>query len=278
MIKIDFKAPETDSWRGWRIKCQNETADIIDCYETSGLRNVTNLYKEKAIKEEVFLAKEGPFHGKCAYCECYLKGYQHGDIEHFRPKLAVTDENDNIINITDSNGKTSPHPGYYWLAYDWSNLLPSCVDCNQPKTTNGEKLGKRNRFPVEKEYASRPSEELNEKPILINPTSEDPSAHLVVDEKTGIMLYKTDRGKMCVKIFGLNIRDFLIEDRLKAIAEVTTTLDKILHNPDEGERLKALQKLKKIKEGKFAFSAAAHAFLANISPFILQIFGIQAET
>ena len=25
----------------------------------------------------------------------------------------------------------SSHTGYYWLAYTWANLYPSCVFCNQ---------------------------------------------------------------------------------------------------------------------------------------------------
>jgi hypothetical protein len=27
-------------------------------------------------------------------------------------------------------GKSVEHPGYFWLAYHWKNLLPSCAFCN----------------------------------------------------------------------------------------------------------------------------------------------------
>ncbi len=59
---------------------------------------------------------------KCAYCERLEKA----DIEHYRPKKSVKDET---------------HDGYYWLCYEWTNLLPSCVKCNR----DGAKL---THFPI----------------------------------------------------------------------------------------------------------------------------------
>ncbi len=57
------------------------------------------------------------YHGKCAYCERYYKL----DVEHYRPKGAISDEMGNSLR---SNG-------YYWLGYEWSNLLPACISCNR---------------------------------------------------------------------------------------------------------------------------------------------------
>jgi hypothetical protein len=57
------------------------------------------------------------YHGKCAYCERYYKL----DVEHYRPKGAISDENNKLLRKT----------GYYWLGYEWSNLLPSCISCNR---------------------------------------------------------------------------------------------------------------------------------------------------
>ncbi|WP_294264179.1 hypothetical protein [uncultured Chryseobacterium sp.] len=59
---------------------------------------------------------------KCAYCERLEKA----DIEHYRPKKSV---------------KGEIHDGYYWLCYEWTNLLPSCVKCNR----DGAKL---THFPI----------------------------------------------------------------------------------------------------------------------------------
>ncbi|ACT92182.1 hypothetical protein [Dyadobacter fermentans] len=66
------------------------------------------------------------YFGKCAYCERFYKL----DVEHFRPKGEIRDEN---------NALTS-NIGYYWLGYEWSNLLPSCISCNRDG-------GKNSKFP-----------------------------------------------------------------------------------------------------------------------------------
>lgn len=63
------------------------------------------------------------YHNKCAYCERLCKA----DVEHYRPKKAVNED--------------SKHNGYYWLCYEWTNLLPACVKCNRDG-------GKHNRFPI----------------------------------------------------------------------------------------------------------------------------------
>lgn len=57
------------------------------------------------------------YYSKCAYCERFYKL----DVEHFRPKGEVRGENNELISNT----------GYYWLGYEWSNLLPACISCNR---------------------------------------------------------------------------------------------------------------------------------------------------
>jgi len=158
---------------------------------------VSDLYKRKSIKDEYFFTAEPPFYGKCAYCEAPIRDYQHGDVEHFRPKAGVTDENGQPVFLLDEDGKVQvdadgepvEHPGYYWLAYEWTNLLPACVKCNQADVRQGSRTGKHSRFPVEGRHAQRPEEVAQEKPLLINPLSDqeddDPSHHLVIDTKTG---------------------------------------------------------------------------------------------
>ena len=61
-----------------------------------------------AIKSEL----EALYHHKCAYCESPM-GTEQFTVEHYRPK----------------KGRN----GYWWLGYEWSNLLPVCKDCNGPK-------------------------------------------------------------------------------------------------------------------------------------------------
>ncbi len=68
-------------------------------------------------EDEVSEALEALFHRKCAYCESAYDIVQPVDVEHYRPKGAVDGAAD--------------HDGYWWLAMDWNNLLPSCIDCNR---------------------------------------------------------------------------------------------------------------------------------------------------
>jgi uncharacterized protein (TIGR02646 family) len=264
MIKIKFDDPGTVSWKKWcadcrtaREKLENDVSNGLDC-------EITDLYKRKKIKKDVFFAKEGPFRGCCAYCESYLNDFQRGDIEHFRPKKFVTDSNDNPVLLVDSNGNKKEHCGYYWLAYEWTNLLPSCVICNQPTVIDGRKIGKHNRFPVEGSYAISAEGIADEIPLLINPTQDDPQEHIGVDLTTGLMNHRTARGDACIHTFGLNIRDQLVHERKKAMDEVKVKFDTIIHNPDEGAKIRAIRELDDIKSGKCAYAAAGREMLENL--------------
>jgi hypothetical protein len=152
------------------------------------------------------------FNGKCAFCETKIAATdQHVDVEHDRPKKGVTDEHDRPIRVVWHDGKDPTHPGYFWLAYDWTNLLPSCALCNQPNTSrDGRAVGKRNRFPITGYRACKPGEEAQEYPILINPMQDDPALEL--DIETGIIIGLTERGRKCIEILDLN-RDGLMEKR-----------------------------------------------------------------
>ena len=54
----------------------------------------------------------------------------YGDVEHYRPKAGYRQDAEDPLG----------RPGYYWLAYEWSNLLFCCQICNQ--------RFKRNLFPL----------------------------------------------------------------------------------------------------------------------------------
>lgn len=68
-----------------------------------------SIYKATDVK----MALDALYHSKCAYCEMKIVEFQ---VEHYRPKAAVSE---------DTN-----HSGYFWLSYEWSNLLPICNGCN----------------------------------------------------------------------------------------------------------------------------------------------------
>ncbi len=259
MVKIDFDPPETRKWKRWRADCKKATKALMDSVEKGDEPDITSLYKRKSIKEEVYFSKEGPFHGKCAYCECYIEDFQHGDMEHYRPKGAVTDENDEPILVRDEKGQPRPHPGYYWLAYDWKNLLPSCTDCNQPGVIKGKKIGKRNRFPVIGKHATTPEEVEREKPLLLNPVIDLPEEHLKVDAETGMLVHRTDRGRACIDILGLNLRNRLPERRKDVCDLVRAKVLQMVydsHYSDETDKT-----LSEFKTGKREYSMAGRAAL-----------------
>jgi hypothetical protein len=126
-------------------------------------------YKHVSVKE----ALNSLFHFKCAYCESSFRAVHPLDIEHYRPKSGYV--------IRDRLRK----PGYYWLAATWTNLLPSCIDCNRPRyqdvgDDDPEVAGKANKFPLrnERSRARRPGDEELEERLLLNPYLDRPGDHL----------------------------------------------------------------------------------------------------
>lgn len=135
-----------------------------------------NVYKG----HEVAVALNDLFKGKCAYCESEVAAANGEEIEHYRPKGGVTEDED--------------HNGYWWLASEWTNLLLSCTGCNQgrrqhiatPGMTEEQMIaqkakrakrsvGKLNQFPVAGTRAMRPEDDADlEAPLLIDPTIDDP--------------------------------------------------------------------------------------------------------
>lgn len=176
--------------------------------------------EKPSIKSEIYAGQkdyysslDGLFHGKCAYCETNIYYSSSGDIEHFRPKGNVKDYASGKTVTVVINGKEVEHPGYYWLAYDPQNLLYSCELCNRPnKRRSGNRtIGKHDYFPLETNFrATQPGEEAYESPSLINPLSQDPNDnpenHLEMD-KSGVLASKTERGRICIDLLGLNDRD-----------------------------------------------------------------------
>ncbi len=262
MIKLNIDAPSSPIWDRWIRDCKKATEALCKAFEAGDEIEVSAIYKRRSIKAAYFTSKGGFFSGKCAYCECYVEDFQHGDIEHFRPKKGVTDEDDNVVLVEDATGKKVPHPGYYWLAYNWRNLLLSCTDCNQPGEIKGRKVGKHNRFPVRGKHALHSEEVADEEPLLINPCEEDPSEHFSFDTESGIMRGETDRGEMCERIFALNLRDRLPEERRKACKEVKAMFAEILWNSSEKETVRKV--LQEYREGRRSYSMAGRAMIEEL--------------
>ena len=275
MRRIPRRPLSSAAWKRWISDCSKATEELAQRIARGEKPEVSDLYKRKSIKDEYFIATGPPFYGKCAYCEAPIRDYQHGDVEHFRPKAGVSDENGQPVFLLDEQGQVQigaggvpvEHPGYYWLAYEWTNLLPACVKCNQADVRQGRRIGKHTRFPVEGRHAQRPEEVAQEKPLLINPLSDqetdDPRHHLEVDTKTGLMAPRTPRGKACLDIFGLNLRDQLVEDRIRACLAAEALWFRLHHDPSV--TAETLNKIAAILRGEKPFTTAQVAILRELA-------------
>jgi hypothetical protein len=155
------------------------------------------------------------FHEKCAYCEGKVAANFPLDVEHYRPKKEVTE-----------NRLSTGHQGYFWLAYEWYNLILACRNCNSNHSSrcDGEYVpnpGKLNEFPVSGKRVTEPSgnpeqwqaELEGEEPLLLNPYSDNPAEHIAFDDKGVPYPYnQSERGRQTIKICHLD-RFELIEAR-----------------------------------------------------------------
>ena len=205
-------------------KCREKAEEALTQKNTHNFNN--KLYGNK---EHVRPFLEKIYKDKCAYCETNIKPGAELHIEHYRPKKAA-------------RGKPEPgHEGYYWLGYEWSNLLLACHKCNNSKG---------NKFPIQGIRVFEPSicrmgrfdrikcnpqapPLIAERPLLLNPEIDDPGEHLYFNEYAEIE-GKTRRSKETIKICGLN-RDDLIKMRQHMINNVNNELKRILVRFDKGE-------------------------------------------
>lgn len=262
MIQIHFDEPNTENWCKWREACVEATNALNQSHiNGSPIKIDGDIYKGKRwrIKKDIYFNLNQPFYGKCAYCEQKIIGDQSGDMEHYRPKGGVNDLQNKPVMIN-QGGTQVKHQGYYWLAYDWKNLLPSCNHCDtyQEDKVTGQKVGKGNRFPVDGDYAVAPGEESDESPLLLNPVIDDPREHLGIDS-TGVLNCSTQRGKVTVDILGLNARD-LPNDRAEVYdatkLKVCYLYQYGLKSPNDPDTQRICDELRKIKEGRTRLSIA----------------------
>lgn len=151
----------------------------------------TQLYGHGSVKEALIAAQ----HGKCCFCESKIG--PDGDVEHYRPKACYSQDRDDALH----------GPGYYWLAYEWSNLLLSCSTCNQRY--------KRNLFPLSdpaRRATSHHGDTADEDPLLIHPREQDPEESVSFRREIPYSINGNPHGTATIKVLGLN-RESLNESR-----------------------------------------------------------------
>ena len=158
-------------------------------------RDFAALWSRPAVREALF----GMHNGRCCYCERLRDRARESDIEHFRPKTAVSD-------------KSPERPGYWWLAYEWTNLLFACKTCNEEY--------KKTHFPIRGERAMAPDDSLDdEEPWLLDPCTDDIEHTMVYDHVTrakSVLIYGVgpdgERANRTTEVIGLN-RPRLAQER-----------------------------------------------------------------
>jgi hypothetical protein len=96
--------------------------------------------------------------------------------------------------------KSRRKPGYYWLAYAWENLLWACRECNAHR--------KNDRFPLAnpRRRARSPDDDLTgERPLLVDPVSDNPEQHLAFHAEEVIAL--DARGRASIAVLGMDQAD-----------------------------------------------------------------------
>lgn len=161
--------------------------------ESHAIEKTEELWRNDNVTDELFTSHKR----KCCYCERIRDRKREMDVEHYRPKGKVDGES---------------HPGYWWLVFNWNNLLWSCKTCNQKYKDTIFTL-----LPSGTRACNEESDLSLEKPHLINPKLEDPSQFLSfhVDRyggrsfitavpRAGIENDKKIRAKETIGIVGLN--------------------------------------------------------------------------
>jgi uncharacterized protein (TIGR02646 family) len=154
------------------------------------------IYGALSVKKALVKAQ----HSKCCFCES--KVGLDGDVEHFRPKSGCCQE----------RGEPLERPGYYWLAYEWDNLLLCCAPCNSRH--------KRNFFPLADaatRVRSHRDDIRREDPLFIHPAVQDPEQFISFRREIPYAIKGNPYGRATIEALGLR-REIFNERRRDRLA------------------------------------------------------------
>jgi uncharacterized protein (TIGR02646 family) len=192
---------------------------LLECYEAKKANlwqeKTHHQFDEKCYNRSCILELRAIYEDKCAYCERKLyeddkKRLKEASVEHYRPKSY-----------------------YWWLGYEWSNLMLVCTDCNSKKGNSfgylGHKLDNKN-LPTENLFCCDSAELLAEKPLMLNPEIDDPSSYFTFDLKGSILPIETDpnkkkRAETTIQYTNLNRFAIQHKERKRKIDEILNDLN-----------------------------------------------------
>ncbi len=251
MIRVNKPTkPPTELAKGEALVRAHEAARLADPSAGASSKRAFKFEKKIYGAASVKRALRSAQHDKCCYCEGKFAAHASGDVEHFRPKTCFQQE----------KGGPKEYPGYYWLAYDWSNLYYACELCNR--------VGKRNLFPIAHPTQRRRSANdlRQEVPEIIDPGGPlDPRDHIKFNGAApeGV----TELGRKTIRILGLDRGD-LTTARLEHLAVLHTLKvqkDMPAKSRDAAmlaEQREAINELRAKIEPTAPYSAMVHDFLA----------------
>lgn len=168
----------------------------------------SSIYQSDIVKNQLLTI----YNKKCAFCNQIPKGSVL-QVEHFRPKNGIKEE---------------VHTGYYWLGYEWTNLLLACGNCNSSKSTFFPliKGGIRLNSPIYNNTKFDLSQNLcfssslkRENHVLINPEIDNPEEHFEY-LPSGKIYHLTERGKLSIEIYDLNRDELYVDGRKKILDSI----------------------------------------------------------
>lgn len=179
-----------------------ETAALCAAFD-AGVRDFTfkaSIYGHPDVKRRLIEDQ----HGKCCFCESKIGA--DGDVEHYRPKAAWRQ----------GSGMSLAKPGYYWLAYDWANLLLCCTACNQ--------RFKGNLFPL-RDPTSRATNHhesiTKEEAIFLDPNACNPEDYIGFRQEIPYAIDGNSQGTATIENLGL-AREILNERRRDRLGMLNT--------------------------------------------------------
>ena len=263
MIKVnrgrrDERGRRISPGRKWFTRAKAARKQVIASARANRYKFDATVYASNSVRTALIEL----FFDKCAYCE-YSLTRSEWNVEHYRPKASVAE--------------ARTHPGYYWLAYEWSNLLPSCTFCNQwrreppvwPSATRSGGAGKADSFPLvhEARRAYSPSDDVSqEEPLLLNPAEEDPSKHVSFDP-SGRPFGLTERGKRSIAAYNLDFRRLNIQRRV-VIDRMVGLVERRNQARDAAERKFLSTQISRETARTAEYAAVARAVISNPTLFV----------
>lgn len=187
-------------------------------------------------------ALESAQHGKCAYCEDYLRP-RMTEVDHIRPKKPTL---------------------YWWLAYSLENLVGTCRTCNNAKSSHWQLTPRSTMLVPRQEPWAR-----SERAMLVDPTVEDPSPHLTYVYAGGRWRIAaiTSRGRWTIDTLELDRDSFTREANeflLQAIDPLAQEVQAAKQNLDQIRLTQALRALRAFDRAEQRWLQLVRVVVAHI--------------